>query len=175
MTPESAGKNRTIVVSPNNSLTPQGALVFFSIISLTCASVGLGFAAMGFWPILPFVGLEILVLGLCLRLSLRRGDYREVIFITNDKIITESGTGVVSKRVEFQRHWTKVELEAATLPHHPHRLLIRSGVRCCEVASCLTEAERKGLWTRLSELIGRVDQSPPLLLMGDETSSSKPL
>lgn len=162
----------TIIVAPNNSLTPKGAWVFFGLISGTCAGIGLIFASAGFWPVLPFVGLEIFLFGLCLGLSLRRGNYREVISITDEKIITESGDIKNRNRQEFQRHWSKVELMPPALPHHPHRLVIRSGARCCEVASCLTETERKGLWRRLTALIGRVDQSPPLIRIGDRTPSS---
>ena len=162
----------TIIIEPNNSLTVRGAWIFFSLVTLTCLTVGLTFASMGFWPVLPFVGLEIFAFGLCLGLSMRRGRYREIISISEGKIITQSGHSSEAQKTEFQRHWSQAELLAPKVPHHPHRLIIRCGAQCCEVASCLTETERKGLWKRLTALIGRVDQSPPLQASGDASPSS---
>ena len=52
-----------IEISPNCSLSVRGALGFFA--GLCCVSLSIGglMAARGFWPILPFFGLEMLLLG----------------------------------------------------------------------------------------------------------------
>ncbi len=162
----------TIIIQPNNSLTTRGAWIFFGLVTATCLTVGVSFASMGFWPILPFVGLEIFAFGVCLGLSMRRGKYREVISISDGKIVAQSGHASGVQKTEFQRHWAQAELLTPKVPHHPHRLIIRCGAQCCEVASCLTETERKGLWKRLTALIGRVDQSPSLRARGDASPSS---
>jgi uncharacterized membrane protein len=49
--------------SRNCSISPAafaGALALAAIVAL---SIGIGFAVMGAWPVLPFVGLEVLALG----------------------------------------------------------------------------------------------------------------
>ena len=58
-------------IAPNCSLTPRGAALFFGEhlpgLVLDCAAT---LALMGMWPILPFAGLEMLVLGWALHASL---------------------------------------------------------------------------------------------------------
>ena len=53
-------------------------------VSLT---VAVGFALAGYWPILPFAGLELLALGAALRWSLREGQRRELIRVDEDRVL----------------------------------------------------------------------------------------
>jgi len=46
-----------------------GALALAAIVAL---SIGIGFAVMGAWPVLPFVGLEVLALGAAFLCHARR-------------------------------------------------------------------------------------------------------
>ena len=54
----------TIQLSPNCSLTPRGAALFFASICTVSFSIALVMAFKGLWPIFPFAGLEMLLLGL---------------------------------------------------------------------------------------------------------------
>ena len=148
-----------MLVSANSSLTRQGALLFFGVtagISLLIAGV---LAARGFWPVLPFAGLELFVLGLALGLSQRRGRYREFVSIYPDRIVVETGAGAVEKRIELPRSWTRIELVPARWHGHPSRLLLACHGRRWEIGSVLTEAEREGLRGRLAELIAGTEPS----------------
>jgi uncharacterized membrane protein len=47
----------------NCSLSPAGlGLIFLSLAAVVLA-IGIGFAVIGAWPVLPFAGLEVLALG----------------------------------------------------------------------------------------------------------------
>ncbi|MGH8186482.1 MAG: DUF2244 domain-containing protein, partial [Steroidobacteraceae bacterium] len=49
---------RVLDLRPRCSLTPQGARIFVCIVAGTTFGVGAILALQGFWPVLPFAGLE---------------------------------------------------------------------------------------------------------------------
>lgn len=151
-----------IEISPHCSLTTRGAWLFFGSLCLT--SFGLaGFVALqGFWPVLPFAGLEMALLGWALHASMRRRHHRQTITVTRDSVEIEETRPPEQRRVAFPRHWAQVRIRAGHSPLHPSRLTIESHGRRCEVGSFLNEQQRTGLAGRLKRLIGRVDESPPL-------------
>jgi uncharacterized membrane protein len=116
----------------------------------------------GFWPVLPFAGLEFVLLWLALRWSMRRGRQRELIAITAEFVTINSQLGVLQANTRFARHWTKVKLRAPRSALHPSRLCLESQGRACEVGSFLTADERRVLATRLQQLIGNMNDSPVL-------------
>lgn len=153
-----------IELAPHCSLSERQALGFFLG---TCAgSFGLAllFTTRGFWPVLPFAGLEMAVLGLALRASFRRRQVRQIILISEDEVRVEArGIRGCRKDFVFPRHWAQVKLRAAIVRSHPSRLTIESMGRSCEVGEFLTEEDRRGLARRLAMLIGKVSESPPLI------------
>ena len=59
-----AGSVRSIIIRPNRSLTwGQTKIVYVCIASYSLAIAG-ALAVMGFWPVLPFAGGEMAVLGI---------------------------------------------------------------------------------------------------------------
>jgi len=119
-------------------------------------------ALQGFWPVLPFAGLEMLLLGWALATSLRRRGQRQTIIVSDDAVRVESRSGSRCDEVVFPRHWAQVKLRRPASRLHPSRLVIESHGRQCEVGDFLTEEERRGLAQRLVRLIGRVNESPTL-------------
>ena len=150
-----------IHVCANNSLSPRGALLFMAITALAVFTLSGLLAFQGFWPVLPFAGLELFLLGLALGMSLRRGRRREIISVDADRVrVTLETPGRPPVTREFSRHWARVERRAAPRRGHPGRLLIASHGRSVEVGSMLTEDERRSLGRRLAELIGVTGDAP---------------
>jgi uncharacterized membrane protein len=151
-----------IDLAPNCSLKPAGAVLFFASICLFSLVFALIFVFHGFWPVLPFWALEMLALGLALRLSMQRGRYTQTVLITDSQIslLTRSRQG--SQKQEFARHWSKVRLRSPLRRHGTSRLTIVSRGRAYEVGSFLTEEDRRRLAVRLRGLVGGMNESPPL-------------
>jgi uncharacterized membrane protein len=151
-----------IRLQPHVSLTTRGAWLFFG----SCCAGSFGVAGLmalrGWWPVLPFAGLEMALLGWVLWLSMCRREQYEVIEINEREVRIERNAPGASLTVVFPRHWAQVKLRRAASPHHPSALLITSHGRSFEVGCFLTEEERQGLARRLSQSIGTVNQSPPL-------------
>ncbi|HLY52912.1 MAG TPA: DUF2244 domain-containing protein [Steroidobacteraceae bacterium] len=149
-----------IEIRPNCSLSVRGARFFFAGACLVPFGLGGVFAVKGFWPILPFAGLEMAVLGWALRSALERRFHCQTVTVSEADVSIESRTAGRSDRVVFPRHWAQVKLRRPDASLHPSRLTIESHGRQCELGSFLTEEERRGLALRLRRLIGRVNESP---------------
>jgi uncharacterized membrane protein len=154
----------TIRLTPNCSLTPRGAAVFFASICAVTLGLAALCAARGFWPVVPFAGLELGLLGWALRASLRRRHHSQTITICTDTVEVEEHALRQRARVVFPRHWAQVKMRAAASPLHPSRLTIESHGRRCEIGGFLNDQERRGLAQRLRRLIGRTGESPQLEL-----------
>ena len=151
-----------IELCAHNSLSPAQAR-WFLITVATGPAITAGFCLFaGFWPVLPFAGLEFGLLWLALRWSMRRGQQRESIAITPDYVTINSQLGVLQANTRFARHWTKVKLRAPQSALHPSRLCLESQGRACEVGSFLTDDERCALAARLQQLVGNMNDSPAL-------------
>ena len=142
-----------IHVSANCSLTPRDAIVFFAGVAVGSLTLAVSLAIRGFWPVLPFAGLELLALGAALVASQRKGRYREVISVFSDRVVIERTEGGRIGRDEFPRAWARVDLVASRHRGHPGRLFVGSHGRRCEVGRTLTEEERRSMSGRLKALI----------------------
>ncbi len=151
-----------IVIAPNCSLSLRGALVFFTgMCSVSFAIAGF-MAALGFWPVFPFAGLEMVVLAWALKASLERRSQLQTITVSDRDVLVESRSGAQCVRIVVPRHWAQVKLRRPASRLYPSRLVIESHGHQCEVGDFLTEEERRGLAVRLNRLIGRINESPRL-------------
>jgi uncharacterized membrane protein len=151
-----------IELAPNCSLTTAGAKLFFGSTCLFSLAFCMIFVVLGFWPVLPFWALEMGALGLALNASMQRRRYTQTVTITDSQISLVTRTRRGEAKQEFARHWTKVRLRSPSARHHPSRLMIESRGRAFEVCSFLTEEERCSLAKRLRNLVGGMNESPPL-------------
>jgi uncharacterized membrane protein len=149
-----------IEIRPNCSLSVRGAQAFFLSACAGPLIIAAFLALRGFWPVLPFAGLEMALLGWALHSSLQRRFHSQTITVTevNVSVDTRARRGV--EHVVFPRHWAQVKLRRPAARLHPSRLTIESHGHQCELGSFLTEEERRGLALRLQRLIGRVNESP---------------
>lgn len=137
---------------PNRSLTPAGRTrVFWSIAAVTLI-IACTFGGLGYWPILPFAGLEIGVLAWAFETLARRADDFESIRICGDEILIEHMHEGRLKRRTLPCKWAKLVLEAGR-PGGKVRLAMRAHGRETEVGVYLTDEARlelaKALQTRI--------------------------
>jgi uncharacterized membrane protein len=151
-----------ITIRPNCSLSPRQALGFFAGISAVTLGVAAVVAARGFWPVLPFAGLELGALGWALWASMQRRFEQQDILIAETEVTVEDSRRKFKSRLVFPRHWAQVKMRAGFSPLAASRLIIESHGRSCEIGHFLNEQERRGLAQRLARAIGRIAESPPL-------------
>jgi uncharacterized membrane protein len=148
-------------LAPHCSLSTRGALVFFGSVCLATFGVAGVATALGFWPVLPFAGAEMLLLGWALRSSMQRRFARETVDVTESEIVIGYAQGN-PQRVVFPRHWARVKIRRPKSRLHRSQLVIESHGRAYEVGKFLSEEERHQLAAELQRLIGGMNQSPAL-------------
>lgn len=113
------------------------------------------FAWRGFWPVLPWAGLELTALGAALWVSVRRNAYREVLRFDEGRLRIESG--MVDRGVhsvwELPRGSTRALLEPGPTANAAQRLLLSCGSQRIEIGRCLTDEEKVALQQRLGQLL----------------------
>ena len=67
---------------PHCSLSVRGALLFFGSVCFVTFGVAGAATALGYWPVLPFAGAEMLLLGWALKTNMARRFERESIAIS---------------------------------------------------------------------------------------------
>lgn len=145
----------TFEIRPNRSLTRRGMLVFFLLVSVAVFLLGIRFALLGAWLVMPFTILEVVVLGTALYQFERATAYREVISLGQDGLLVRrEARGGMTEWV-FQPYWAQVVLAMDPGSWYPSKLYIRSHGRQVEIGSCLTECEREKLSGDLKTSITR--------------------
>jgi uncharacterized membrane protein len=157
-----SGPIERIELAPNCSLTTQAAALLFGSICLVTLAIATLFLVQGYWPVLPFAGLELALLGWALGVSSRRRHWRECILVSDAEIAIETAIRGELTRVVFSRHWARIKLRAPFYALHPSRLVIESHGRSVEVGGFLNEEERRRLGLRLKQLVGSTSESPAL-------------
>lgn len=150
-----------IDLTPHCSLSVRGAVVFFGSVALVTFGVAGVATALGYWPVLPYAGAEMLLLAWALRSNMQRRFERESIDISESEVIITYAQGNPA-RVVFPRHWARVKIRRPHSPLHRSHLVIESHGRAFEVGQFLSEEERRQLAAELGRLIGGMNQSPAL-------------
>jgi uncharacterized membrane protein len=146
-------------------LTPRSALLLFGSVCFATLGVAGVATVLGYWPVLPFAGAEMLLLGWALKTSMDRRHEHETIDVTESEVVIEYSKGT-PRRVVFPRHWARVKIRRPKSPLHRAHLVIESHGRAYEVGKFLSEEERRQLAAHLGLLIGGMNQSPALPVAG---------
>jgi len=155
----------TFDLAPHCSLSTQGALLFFASVCFTTFGIAAIATWLGYWPVLPFAGAEMLLLGWALKTNMQRRYETEHIEVTENEVVIDFSHELgrtTPRRVVFPRHWSQVKIRRPKSPLHRGQLVIESHGRGQEVGKFLTEEERRLLAAELRRLIGGMNRSPAL-------------
>ncbi len=147
-----------IVLRPNQSLSWRAACYFWLSMVVVCGGIATGLTVLGFWPVLPFAGLELGALAVVLYVVAWRSEWREVIAVTDDAIQIERGHRRPEQCWTLAKTWARVILERCPKQWYPSRLLIRSHGHSVEVGGFLNEDERRQV---ADELVRRLAAFKP--------------
>ena len=135
----------------NNSLSSIGRRFVFGFILTVSLGIAVAFSLVfGAWPIMPFAGIEMVVLYLAFRYMDRHaGDY-ERITIRGDSVAIEVREGSRVTRHELNRCWAQVVCEADGV-----RLALRSHGRDVEVGRHMRDEQRADMARELKRELRR--------------------
>jgi len=136
---------------PHRSLSPQGFLWLMSGICLVSFAAGLACYLAGAWPVIGFMGADVLLIYFAFRINYRRAHMRETIQLTPGQLRVQriNHWGEI-QTWDFQTYWLQVLLDEQdegeiklTLRSHGRNLVIGSFLpprERIEVADALREA-----------------------------------
>jgi uncharacterized membrane protein len=127
----------TVTARRNNSLTSSDRILAFGFIAVVSLGIAAAFAWLGAWLILPFAGIEVLVLFFAFRCIERHARDYERLTISGDLLQIEIAEVKSVQQVQFNRWWAQVIYEP-----DGSRLALRSHGREVEFGRHLTEDER---------------------------------
>ena len=142
-----------ILIRPNQSISWKSSIVFILVIAFTCLTIGLGFAYVGATLILPFAGLEVLFVGICVYLVLNKTSQQEVITLSKDKLIIEKGAYKIKKVWEYFRLWSYISVERPQHPWYPAHIVVTSKGERVPLGDFLNEHEKEELVSNLENII----------------------
>lgn len=108
---------------------------------------------MGLWLVLPFSGMEWLVLVFAFRWSLRNSELMEVVTVDPKRVVVERGRRRPEQRFEFQRAWVQIYWRKPRFRGYSGSLLLRSHGKQVVLGEFLPETERKKLMQELGRIL----------------------
>ena len=97
---------------PHRSLGRRGFLALMAVIGGAFFVTGLFFWTLGAWPVLGFVGLDILAIWLAFRLNYRAARaYEEVAVSRTEIVIRKVTAGGRTQELRFNPAWVQLEVE----------------------------------------------------------------
>jgi uncharacterized membrane protein len=132
------------VVYPHRSLSQRGFLVLMAAICACSVAVGMAFFLMGAWPVVGFLGLDVLIVYIAFRLNFRSGRAYETLRLTHECLeITKVDPRGQRRRAEMEPTWMAVDMDDP--PHRRSKLILRSRGHKLEIGTFLTPSEKLDL------------------------------
>ena len=149
-----------ITIWPHRSLSPKGFAIVMGVLAGLLFIIGLGFFLAGAWPVIGFLGLELLVVWGAFKLNYRAARHRETIHTTTEELMVESQTPAGKQaQKSFPIGWLRVSLSPSKSPvvssRDQQKIILSSHGEQAEIGKYLHPAEKAGLSRELGAMIDR--------------------
>jgi len=133
----------SVILKRNVSISPAGLACVFAALGVAALAIGAGFALVGAWLILPFAGLEVLLLGAAFLLQARHATDYERIVLDHGRLAIEVAQAARISRYELEARAVKVET-------HGRHIVLRGGPQPLEVGRHLDDESRAAFAAELA-------------------------
>lgn len=144
----------TFVIWPHSALNWTGMRRLLCVLTAAIAAVAVYFALKGAWLVLPFAGLEALVVCGGIYLNARWAVTREEVRLAGPDLMVSRGRRHLVEIARLPRYWTRVALVRDPRGWYRGRLLLESHGRHLEIGAVLAEGEREALAAALGSRLG---------------------
>jgi uncharacterized membrane protein len=154
------------ILTPHRSLSGAGFFVLMLAVSIVSFASGLFFFIVGAWPVVGFLGLDVLLIYWAFRMSYRRAEAFEEVTVTPSELTVRN----VSHRGKVREYvlnpvWVRLETKAHA-EFGIERLFLVSYGRRFPVAAFLGPQEKAGFAAALSAALGEARRGPTRTLAG---------
>ena len=147
------------LLSPHRSLSPRGFAILLIAVCAVAFVAGMVFFLAGAWPVVGFLGLDVLLIYVAFRVNYRHSRMHETLALTRRDLTVcrvDHRGRVASWR--FQPTWLQVLIDDP--PDHHSQLVLRSHGRSLVIGAFLSPAERFDLATALRHALARAKCAP---------------
>jgi uncharacterized membrane protein len=131
------------ILLPHRSLGRKGFIILMSAICVVSLVAGLAFLLHGAWPVMGFLGLDVLLIFGAFRLNYRAARLHEFIELTESELrLTRTYPSGRSQSWTFNPYWVRLELEEYET--QADRLSLRSHGRVLVFGNFLSDEEKRG-------------------------------
>jgi len=140
--PQPAGHFRAILL-PHRSLGRKGFIILMLVICAVSLLAGMAFILRGAWPVMGFLGVDVLLIYGAFRLNYRDARLREFVELTESELkLTRVYPSGRSQSWTFNPYWVRLELEK--YENQADRLSLRSHGRVLTFGNFLSDEEKRG-------------------------------
>ena len=148
------------VLRPYRSLSARGFALLMMAIGACTFAIGLSFWLLGAWPVVGFLGLDLLLIQFAFRMNYRAARAAEEISLTRERLsVTRISASGIAVETGFNPYWARLEVD-----RHPE--IGVTGVRIAshgnrlDVARFLGPREREDFAAALGAALASVRALP---------------
>ena len=149
------------MLTPHRSLGPKGFMVLMSAVCLVSFGTGLLFYLIGAWPVIGFMGLDVLLIYIAFKLNYRAARLYETVDLTHGALtVTRVQPSGKAQVWNFNPYWVRLKLEERvgrstelSIASHGNRLVF---------AAFLTDPEREDFAVALKAALSATKAPNPV-------------
>jgi uncharacterized membrane protein len=142
------------ILRPHRSLSRTGFRCLMAVFATLSLALGAFFFAIGAWPVVGFLGLDVLLLYAAFKLNFFGGRLVERVRLTAAELTVDRISALGRHaRWRFQPYWLRIAFDDP--PSHDSRLTLSSHGRSLVVGAFLSPGERHEIAARLSAALDR--------------------
>ncbi len=149
------GCTTKLIVTANRSMSWKANLYLAASLGVICMGVAIAMATFGLWMIIPFAGLEIIFIVVCLYLTLKRLSRQEVITVDSEAIKVEWGYSQPDVTVKLPRRWSRLSYHCKDSEFEVGELSVSAHGKRYVLGECLNKQEKKALYGELQNAMAQ--------------------
>ena len=148
-----------VVLTPHRSLGPRGFFFLMLAVAGVSFSAGLFFFLVGAWPVVGFLGLDVLLIYGAFKLNYRAARMYETLTLTPEHLEVQRVNHWGEQQCwRFSPAWLRVEIDDE--PESDSPLLLRAHGKRLEIARFLSPEERLDLAQALRRALAPLSAKP---------------
>jgi uncharacterized membrane protein len=145
--------NATLV--PHRSLSREGFRVLMAVLVAANLILGVPIFVLGAWPVIGFMGLDVVLVVLLFRLNYKSGRLTETLTLTDrELIVTRIDPEGMVEETRLDAYWLRIDMDDP--PKHESRLTLISRGNRLVIGRFLTPDERLQVAQALRAAVARL-------------------
>jgi uncharacterized membrane protein len=147
------------LLTPHRSLSPRGFVILMAVVCAISFAAGFVFFLAGAWPVVGFLGLDVLLIYVAFRVNYRHARKYETLVLTRRALaVRRVDPWGEASDWRFQPTWLQVVIDDP--PRQSSELILRSHGRSVTVGAFLSPAERLDLAQALRRALAELRCAP---------------